>query len=258
MGASRGMDPAPTDISTGTQNSINEMSHEISFESSESSPRTSNPANQNQKSQDMSGAAQSSIEDQRSDLQKQIPLDSDDPDQDIQKSKPLPGADDDVPDITNRFGYLCGRSQFCFRVNNPQDDCIGLRECCFLSLLTSDIVGLVSGSIWSYASVGHICTVVNCSPTLAAVGVTGSVLVYSCVGGTAYGCSLCMGYKDFSQSYRRGQLCLPEDICSNTSRGFNKGLKSQENCFDDCFKSCWTPCWAPCCGDVTKPTPKEL
>lgn len=240
------------DISLETKQSINGMSKTISFSTLSGSGEVSRPVTLNQEDDlhpsdksTISKSAINSITNQMKTTQNNSPVKT------VDKK-----AADYVPEVTNDCGFYCGRTQFCYynyhRTSekkdgpywnfHPRDECAHCCNVtcnsCYTGVGLLDVAGLLSGIFWPHCASKElccVCTLTTCSVSIAAAGTTALCVGYPIIGHTPYWCSLCTGHQEFSDSFERGLMCLPEDACSFTSlwNGFSNF-------------------WDPCCGKRTK------
>jgi len=132
---------------------------------------------------------------------------------------------DDVPDITNKVGYCCGRTNSCYTyaMKHPQDDCCpwvvdpsnkpdALGPCAFCNVPILQGCGMSGVAIMDCAGCwSRVSHVAYYSPLIATASLAGCWLTHYLTGVTIYNCARCNDNTDFAQSFTRGQLYRPGD-----------------------------------------------
>lgn len=149
--------------------------------------------------------------------------------------------------MTNTCGFLCGRCQFLYYSGkHPEHECCTFyRECygrgideemkcccyCFqwnVALNTGGYIASLPMALCYPSFGGNIVF----APAIATASCTGLSIVHACIGCTTYNCARNMKKTQFTESYERGQICLPGDTCSFTS-----------------LRRAFWNFWNPCCGE---------
>jgi len=146
----------------------------------------------------------------------------------------LPSLDNvyEVPKNKSMLGFMCGRWNFMqYKGNHPDHDCCFCNA--WLPVITcTDIIGNVAGGffpsiVWAMCDKGPLsnCSLKFFSPLISTSVITSCITGMCVVGYFSYKCAELHGDQDFIESYKRGQLCLPDDMCSCSSLFGSKDCK---------------------------------
>jgi len=138
----------------------------------------------------------------------------------------------EVQKAKSPVGFLCGRCNFLhYNGGHPDRDCclFGLDQNtpCFNIFMTDILAngtGAISYIICGLAYLGpfSMCKSASCIPQVLCLPIflgasSGCMTGTYVLGCLSYECAKYQGNQDFVDSYDRGQLCLPDDLCSYTN-----------------------------------------